>query len=258
MAHNRGRAASRSATSNAPSTLNEVRPAAADVNRETRGNQPTSLIGFSPLSDGGSVKRGAGKENDGREKGDEEHLDDDDDDGNAGGDDNDNADSPDTPPFSLGSSESESESGSESGSLSDSESYRGNDPESEPKAASGPRPKQHQLGIQKRPAAFLHPSNSSSSFPMANSFAPPFYNRPPTPLPPSPSLTSLLRPAFSNTISRPTTSDSSENDTPNDTEAAVAKSARTATTVPRASPKVPTYEYYGFVLYLLSSLVFRR
>ncbi|KAL8744331.1 MAG: hypothetical protein Q9184_008009, partial [Pyrenodesmia sp. 2 TL-2023] len=48
----------------------------------------------------------------------------------------------------------------------------------------------------------------------------------------------------------------SENDTPNDTEAAVAKSARTATTVPRASPKVPTYEYYGFVLYLMSSLAF--
>ncbi|KAI9825276.1 MAG: hypothetical protein M1832_001310 [Thelocarpon impressellum] len=93
-----------------------------------------------------------------------------------------------------------------------------------------------------------------------NSFAPPFYNRPPTPLPPSPSLTSLLRPTFSTTNSRPTTPDSSEGDgggdTPNDTEAAVAKSARTATTVPRASPKVPTYEYYGFVLYLVSSLAF--
>ena len=104
-------------------------------------------------------------------------------------------------------------------------------------------------------APFLHHSNSS--FLIANAFAPPFYNRPPTPLPPSPSLTSLLRPTFSTTNSRPTTPDSSENDTPNDTEAAVAKSARTATTVPRASPKVPTYEYYGFVLYLTSSLVFR-
>ena len=103
---------------------------------------------------------------------------------------------------------------------------------------------------------FLHHSNSS--FLMSNAFAPPYYNRPPTPLPASPSLTSLLRPPFSTTTSRPTTPDSSENDTPNDTEAAVAKSARIATTVPRASPKVPTYEYYGFVLYLLSSLVFRK
>ena len=104
------------------------------------------------------------------------------------------------------------------------------------------------------PPPFLHHSNSS--FLMANAFAPPYYNRPPTPLPASPSLTSLLRPSFSTTTSHPTTPDSSDNDTPNDTEAAVAKSARTATTVPRASPKVPTYEYYGFVLYLLSSLVF--
>ncbi|KAL8688402.1 MAG: hypothetical protein Q9218_005681 [Villophora microphyllina] len=96
---------------------------------------------------------------------------------------------------------------------------------------------------------FLYHSNSSLS---AAAFAPPFYNKPPTPLPPSPSLTSLLRPSFSAATSRPTTPDSSENDTPNDTEAAVAKSARTATTVPRASPKVPTYEYYGFVLYLMA------
>lgn len=102
---------------------------------------------------------------------------------------------------------------------------------------------------------YLHHS-SNSSFLSANAFAPPFYNKPPTPLPPSPSLTSLLRPSFSAQTSRPTTPDSSENDTPNDTEAAVAKSARTATTVPRASPKVPTYEYYGFVLYLMSCLSF--
>ena len=102
-------------------------------------------------------------------------------------------------------------------------------------------------------ATFLQHSNSSF---LTNAFAPPYYNRPPTPLPASPSLTSLLRPSFSTTTSRPTTPDSSEGDTPNDTEAAVAKSARTATTVPRASPKVPTYEYYGFVLYLLSSLGF--
>ncbi|KAI0126412.1 PIG-P-domain-containing protein [Xylariales sp. AK1849] len=68
-----------------------------------------------------------------------------------------------------------------------------------------------------------------------NFFAPPFYGRPPTPLPPSPSLTSLLRP------SRPTTPDASDDE---------------LEPVPRASPKVPTYEYYGFVLYLFSSLTF--
>ena len=37
---------------------------------------------------------------------------------------------------------------------------------------------------------------------------------------------------------------------------AVAKSARVATPVARASPKVPTYEYYGFALYLASSAAF--
>ncbi|KAI0096647.1 PIG-P-domain-containing protein [Nemania sp. FL0031] len=68
-----------------------------------------------------------------------------------------------------------------------------------------------------------------------NYFSPPFYGRPPTPLPPSPSLTSLLRP------SRPTTPDPSDDD---------------IQPVPRASPKVPTYEYYGFVVYLFSSLTF--
>ncbi|KAG9243935.1 PIG-P-domain-containing protein [Calycina marina] len=79
-------------------------------------------------------------------------------------------------------------------------------------------------------------SSSPSPPPLQHTFfAPPFYNRPPTPLPPSPSLTSLLRP------SRPTTPDSSENE---------------LEPVPRASPKVPTYEYYGFVLYLFSSLTF--
>lgn len=70
-----------------------------------------------------------------------------------------------------------------------------------------------------------------------NFFAPPFYGRPPTPLPPSPSLTSLLRP------SRPTTPDASDDE-------------GNLEPVPRASPKVPTYEYYGFVLYLFSSLAF--
>ncbi|KAI2468720.1 PIG-P-domain-containing protein [Annulohypoxylon bovei var. microspora] len=82
-------------------------------------------------------------------------------------------------------------------------------------------------------------SSSDESLPppplQQNYFAPPFYGRPPTPLPPSPSLTSLLRP------SRPTTPDASDDD---------------LEPVPRASPKVPTYEYYGFVLYLFSSLTF--
>ncbi|KAI1870672.1 uncharacterized protein JN550_004818 [Neoarthrinium moseri] len=78
--------------------------------------------------------------------------------------------------------------------------------------------------------------------PSQNFFAPPFYGRPPTPLPPSPSLTSLLRP------SRPTTPDASddENQANGALEPAVA----------RASPRVPTYEYYGFVLYLFSTLAF--
>jgi phosphatidylinositol glycan class P protein len=100
--------------------------------------------------------------------------------------------------------------------------------------------------------------HSHSSFLGPHAFAPPFYGRPPTPLPPSPSLASLLGPPFSTTTSRPTTPDSSDNETPNDTEAAVAKSARIATTVPRASPKVPTYEYYGFALYLASTGAFRK
>ncbi|CAK7197383.1 hypothetical protein SEUCBS139899_000029 [Sporothrix eucalyptigena] len=68
-----------------------------------------------------------------------------------------------------------------------------------------------------------------------HNFAPPFYGRPPTPLPPSPSLTSLLRP------SRPTTPDATDDE---------------LEPVPRAAPQVPTYEYYGFVLYLFSSLAF--
>ncbi|PVI07705.1 PIG-P-domain-containing protein, partial [Periconia macrospinosa] len=79
---------------------------------------------------------------------------------------------------------------------------------------------------------------------------PPFYNRPPTPLPPSPSLTSLLRPTFSATTSRPTTPDSS------DVEVQLTKSARRAAPVPRAVPKIPTYEYYGFAMYLASCAAF--
>ncbi|CAI6333246.1 unnamed protein product [Periconia digitata] len=105
---------------------------------------------------------------------------------------------------------------------------------------------------------------------------PPFYNRPPTPLPPSPSLTSLLRPTFSTTtISHPTTPDSSDVDTNLDVDvdadaeadahvsgsssvnlASITKSARHAAPVPRASPKIPTYEYYGFAMYLASCASF--
>ncbi len=47
--------------------------------------------------------------------------------------------------------------------------------------------------------------------PHGGAFFPPFYNRPPTPLPPSPSLTSLLRPSFSS-ASRASTPDSSDVD----------------------------------------------
>ncbi|TQV98622.1 subunit P of phosphatidylinositol N-acetylglucosaminyltransferase [Cordyceps javanica] len=81
-----------------------------------------------------------------------------------------------------------------------------------------------------------------------NFFAPPFYGRPPTPLPPSPSLTSLLRP------SRPTTPDASDDEHHATTTTATTTAAATA--VPHAAPRVPTYEYYGFVLYLLSSFAF--
>lgn len=108
----------------------------------------------------------------------------------------------------------------------------------------------------------LHTSQSTTSLPPPPPppLYPPFYNRPPTPLPPSPSLTSLLRPPSllnrSTASTRPTTPDSSDVETPNDTEAAVAHSARRANPLPPTSPKVPTYEYYGFVLYLASSIAF--
>ncbi len=111
----------------------------------------------------------------------------------------------------------------------------------------------------------LHMSRSTTALsrgppPLPPPLYPPFYNKPPTPLPPSPSLTSLLRPPSllnkSTTSTRPTTPDSSDVETPNDTEAQVAQSARRAHPLPPTAPKVPTYEYYGFVLYLASSLAF--
>lgn len=107
---------------------------------------------------------------------------------------------------------------------------------------------------------YLHRS-ASSLLSQTNPFSPPFYNRPPTPLPPSPSFTSLLRPAFTSTstptVSRPTTPDDTSDPeayTPNDTDATFATNAHP---IPPATPRVPTYEYYGFVLYLVSSLAFR-
>ena len=125
---------------------------------------------------------------------------------------------------------------------------------------------------------FYHHHHSRSHTYLAPTFAPPFYNRPPTQLPPSPSLTSLLRPNFtSQTASRPGTPDPSSDEggnatphlpsttgtrtgtqTPNSAAAAstLTTSYRTAKPIPRASPQVPTYEYYGFTLYLVSSLVF--
>ena len=115
-----------------------------------------------------------------------------------------------------------------------------------------------------------HHHSKSHTYLGPSAFAPPFYNRPPTPLPPSPSLTSLLRPNFSTHNSRPTTPDPSSDEgtsntrdgatgtqTPNSAAASTLTSTfRTAKPIPRASPKVPTYEYYGFTLYLVSSLVF--
>lgn len=126
-------------------------------------------------------------------------------------------------------------------------------------------PLSHSNGVHSHPQhqlIGLHASQSTTSLPPPPPppLYPPFYNRPPTPLPPSPSLTSLLRPPSllnrSTASTRPTTPDSSDVETPNDTEAAVAHSARRANPPPPTSPKVPTYEYYGFVLYLASTLAF--
>ncbi|OJD38931.1 pig-p domain-containing protein [Diplodia corticola] len=174
---------------------------------------------------------------------------------------------------------------------------------------------------------YSHASRSHSALPQTSSaLFPPFYNRPPTPLPPSPSLTSLLRPSsFSAQTSRPTTPDSSDVEgmpssaaagsrraasaadaggadpgirrAPSATSAmsasgtsggtgtstptgggatmtsgggvgvgvggssssnnnSMATAFAAATLVPRASPKVPTYEYYGFFIYLASSFAF--
>ncbi|SMQ53338.1 unnamed protein product [Zymoseptoria tritici ST99CH_3D7] len=126
----------------------------------------------------------------------------------------------------------------------------------------------HVPNLPRRPLYHQHSRSHTHLAPLA--FAPPFYNRPPTPLPPSPSLTSLLRPNFSSQNSRPATPDPSSDEgtshirgdatgtqTPNSAAASTLTSTfRSAKPIPRASPKVPTYEYYGFTLYLTSSLSF--
>ncbi|KAI5365500.1 hypothetical protein Slin14017_G053900 [Septoria linicola] len=126
----------------------------------------------------------------------------------------------------------------------------------------------HVPNLPTRP--IYHHHSRSHTYLGPSAFAPPFYGRPPTPLPPSPSLTSLLRPTFSTHNSRPTTPDPSSDEgaphtrgdltgtqTPNSAAASTLTSTfRSAKPIPRASPKVPTYEYYGFTLYLTSSLAF--
>ncbi|KAF8473846.1 PIG-P-domain-containing protein [Kalaharituber pfeilii] len=134
----------------------------------------------------------------------------------------------------------------------------------------------------------MHPTN----------LFPPFYNRPPTPLPPSPSLTSLLlprsstlssttptfasgttpatSPQFGNTPDHSPSASDTESTNPHSdlhrynllrgvsptpsllapTDSSLAASSHIAFHTPRAAPKVPTYEYYGFVLYLVSSVTF--
>jgi phosphatidylinositol glycan class P protein len=110
--------------------------------------------------------------------------------------------------------------------------------------------------------------------PSSSQLFPPFYNRPPTPLPPSPSLTSLLRPSFSTHTSHHTTPESSDTEpgsatfptaTHLPTTTTTASSHKPQSTInsatsphnrPRAYAKIPTYEYYGFALYLASSLFF--
>ncbi|SPO02355.1 related to pigp_human [Cephalotrichum gorgonifer] len=95
----------------------------------------------------------------------------------------------------------------------------------------------HESDTSSSSSASDAPPSRPTTLPHANYFAPPLYGRPGTSLPPSPSITSLLIP------SRPTTPDLS------DDEAEVELTRRKA-------PQVPTYEYYGFVLYLFSSLTF--
>jgi phosphatidylinositol glycan class P protein len=122
--------------------------------------------------------------------------------------------------------------------------------------------KQERISLEHPRPPMLRSSASNIYLqPSPSQLFPPFYGRPTTPLPPSPSLTSLLRPPFSTHTSHHTTPESSDVESQGgaasgSTAGLVEKSAQTATTVPRASPKVPTYEYYGFALYLASSFGF--
>jgi phosphatidylinositol glycan class P protein len=135
----------------------------------------------------------------------------------------------------------------------DAEPYSGSSSDNEKPSIDQHSTLRHQLAQQTR---FSH----SHLTPNASHLFPPFYNRPKTPLPPSPSLTSLLRPSFSTHTSRQTTPESSDVESTiaggNSSTALAEKSAQAASAVPRASPKVPTYEYYGFALYLASSVAF--
>jgi hypothetical protein len=176
--------------------------------------------------------------------------------------------SPTRPSSHLGSGQLDADEDDEDGSvtLDDADFQSHYSRQSSPASTSSEDPSDTEDGFPHNTFPFaspIHHTTSSQSLPPPPPLPlyPPFYNRPPTPLPPSPSLTSLLRPPSllnrSTTSTRPTTPDSSDAETPNDTEAAVAQSARRATVVERVAPKVPTYEYYGFVLYLASSLAFR-
>ncbi|PPJ59386.1 hypothetical protein CBER1_06907 [Cercospora berteroae] len=142
-------------------------------------------------------------------------------------------------------------------------------PASSDEESDGEQEDGHVANLPSHPPIY-HQHSRSHTYLGPSAFAPPFYGRPPTPLPPSPSLTSLLRPNFSTHNSRPTTPDPSSDEggphghghatgtqTPNSAAASTLTSTfRSAKPIPRASPKVPTYEYYGFTLYLTSSLAF--
>ena len=131
----------------------------------------------------------------------------------------------------------------------------------------------HPTGASRSPQ---RPSSRSHTHlpPSSSTLFPPFYNRPPTPLPPSPSLTSLLRggPPFSAAPSRPTTPETSDAEsqrggrrgsaTPGTGTPSAAGARRPwpgdaeARPAPPPPPKIPAYEYYGFALYLASAAAF--